>query len=416
MPTETLLKLKDLTQETAETEVKQPEVPATPVLPEKAEKFTPTQTVKEPYVSSAKRTLKPKKSLIEKLNEIGTIKQAEVVEFTRHLAVMLSAGVTIFEAVTFLRDQTKNKVFASKLTKIISSLNNGHALSAAMKRFPKVFPEVYTNIIQVGESSGTLSETMLDLADHLEESDKFKKKVKGALIYPKIILAVMVVFLFVLFFWVMPRILTVFESLGADVPFATQIVISITNFLQNKFMLLIGIIAGTYVLAKTLIKNKTIRWYRDLSYIKAPLVGRIVLNYNTTQIAQHFGTLFESGLTILKCLETTESVIANTVFQREIKYMVGKIKTGSSFSQSFKPDSQFPPMFVKLIKVGERTGKLPHVIKYMKDYYKGLVDNDVKNITAIIEPVIMVVLGMLVAGLVVTVIGPIYQLISNIGA
>ena len=180
-------------------------------------------------------------------------------------------------------------------------------------------------------------------------------------------------------------------------------------------MLIVLTIVATYVLAKTLIKNPTIRRYRDYCYIKMPLVGHIVLNYNTTQVSQHFGTLFKSGLTIVKCLEITQSVIKNTVLQKEIEYMIHKIKNGSSFSNSFKEKSEFPPMFIKLIKVGERTGKLPHVIEYMKDYYKGLVDNDVKNITTIIEPVIMVLLGLLVAGLVITVIGPIYQLISSIG-
>jgi len=392
MPGEALLKLKDLSEDAAE-------------APQ--EKETP----KKKRVS-----VKKKRGFLEKLNEIGTIKPREVVEFTRHLTVMLSAGVTIFEAITFLRDEAKNKVFSGKLDHILESLNNGQSLSASMKKYPKVFPTIYTNIIQVGEESGTLPETMDDLANHLEESDQFRNKVKGALIYPKIILSVMLVFVIVLFFWVMPRILVIFESLNAEIPFATKIVIAITHFFQNHIILIILSLVGVYVLGKVLIKNAKIRYYRDYSYIRMPLVGHIVLNYNTTQVNQHFGTLFESGLTIVKCLEITQSVIKNVVLSGEIRYMVEKIKNGSSLSNSFKDNSEFPPMFIKLIKVGERTGKLPHVIKYMKDYYKGLVDNDVKNITSIIEPVIMALLGLMVAGLVVTVIGPIYQLISSIGA
>lgn len=358
---------------------------------------------------------KRKKGFIERLNEIGTIQQKEVVEFTRHLSVMLSAGVTIFEAITFLKEQANNKVFAAKLTRIIESLNNGRSLSTAMKRFPKVFPDIYTNIIHVGENSGTLSETMLDLADHLEESENFRKTVKGALIYPKIILSVMGAFMVVLFLWVMPRILTIFESLNADIPTATKVVISITNFFQGNIILIIVSVIGIIILYKILIKNPYIRYKRDLMYLKMPLVGKIVLNYNTTQLSQHFGTLFKSGLTIIKCLEITSTVLKNRVFRKEINYMVENIKKGSSFSQSFRQNSEFPPMFMKLIKVGERTGKLPYVIDYMKEYYKGIVDNDVKNITTIIEPVIMVLLGLMVAGLVVTIIGPIYQLISNVG-
>ena len=154
---------------------------------------------------------------------------------------------------------------------------------------------------------------------------------------------------------------------------------------------------------------------RDLFYIKVPFVGRTVLNYNTAQVSQHFGTLFASGITIVKALEITKTVVNNLIFQREIDFMVEKIKNGSSLSNSFREASYFPPMFVKLVKVGERTGRLPYVVDYMKNYYRGLVDNDVKNITTVIEPVIMVLLGVLVAGLIVTVIGPIYQLISNVG-
>lgn len=356
-----------------------------------------------------------KKSLIDRLNEIGTIKQKEIVEFTRHLSVMLSAGVTIFEAINFLKEQSNNKVFTSKLTRIIDSLNNGQSLSASMKRFPKIFPEIYTNIIQVGENSGTLAETMLDLANHLEENETFKRKVKGALVYPKIILGVMLTFMVALFFWVMPRILTIFESLNADIPASTKVVIGITNLFRNNLFVLIGSVVGIIVFYKIMIKNPVIRYNRDLMYLKIPMIGKIVLNYNTTQLSQHFGTLFQSGLTIVKCLEITGSVLGNRVFRQEINQMVENIKRGASFSQSFSDKSEFPPMFVKLIRVGERTGKLPYVIQYMKDYYKGLVDNDVKNITTIIEPVIMAMLGLMVAGLVITVIGPIYQLISNVG-
>ena len=302
------------------------------------------------------------------------------------MTVMLGSGVTIFEAVGFLRDQSKNKAFAVKLDHIIESLNNGESLSNAMKKYPKVFPDIYTNIIQVGEKSGTLAETMTDLANHLEENEEFRKKVHGALIYPKIILSVMMIFLVILFYFVMPRIIGVFEGLNAEIPTATKVVIAITEFLQNRILLVILGLAGAYVLAKLMVKNERIRRGRDLFYIKVPLIGRIALNYNTAQVSQHFGTLFESGLTIPRCLEITRSVLKNRVFQDEIDHMVTKIKSGSAFSASFKEDTRFPPMFVKLIKVGERTGKLPHVISYMKGYYKGLVDTDVKISAVSLSP------------------------------
>lgn len=362
-----------------------------------------------------KVSAKPKKSLMQRLGEIGTVSQTDVVEFTRHLSVMLGAGVTIFEAIVFLKDQTRNKVFRARLDSVVESLNNGQPLSTAMRKFPAIFPPIYVNIIRVGEESGTLSQTMQDLADHLEESEQFKRRVKGALIYPKIILGVMVTFMFVLALFVMPRILTIFTSLGAEIPLPTQIIILITKFINQHLFMIFVVMFGSGVGIWLALKNPGVRKSRDMMYIRMPVVGYIILNYNTAQAAQHFGTLFASGIPIIRCLEITQSVMANRVFQDEMGYMIGRIRNGASLSQSFPEKSHFPPMFVKMIRVGERTGKLPHVIEYMKGYYKGLVDNDVKNITAIIEPVIMILLGMMVTGLVVTVIGPIYTLISNVG-
>ena len=375
------------------------------------EQSSTEDTAKE---KSKKVIKKKKKSLIQRMNEIGTISPREIVEFTRHISVMLGAGVTIFEAIKFLRSQSRNKVFQSRLDSVLESLNNGQSLSNAMRRFPKLFPEIYVNIIRVGEQAGSLPETLNDLADHLEENEKFRSKVKGALIYPKIILGVMLMFMLVLVFFVLPRILTVFKSLGAKIPLATQIMINVTEFINSHVPLLIMIVFGVSATVYILLRNPVVKKWRDLFYIKVPFVGHIVLNYHTAQVSQHFGTLFASGITIVKCLEITGSVMGNKVFKDEIEYMVNKIKSGVSLSQSFPEKSHFPPMFTKLINVGERTGKLPHVINYMKNYYKGLVDNDVKNITTIIEPLIMVLLGLLIAGLVITVIGPIYQLISNI--
>ncbi|MBU1017965.1 type II secretion system F family protein [Patescibacteria group bacterium] len=361
------------------------------------------------------KSKKSKKSLFQRLSAIGTVSSREVVEFTRHLAVMLGAGITIFEAILFLKDQARNKIFRDRLESVVESLNNGQALSNAMRRFPKIFPPIYTNIIQVGEKSGTLAQTMVDLADHLEDSEEFRRKVKGALIYPKIIIGVMLTFIFILILFVMPRILTIFNSLGADIPLATRVMIGVTNFINNHLVMIFAVGFGLAVLIYMLFRNPGVQKWRDKVYIRFPLVGHIVLNYNTAQVSQHFGTLFASGITIVRCLEITSTVVKNKIFRSEIGYMIEKIKRGAALSQSFPEKSFFPPMFIKLIRVGERTGKLPHVVEYMKKYYKNLVDNDVKNITTIIEPVIMVLLGLMVAGLVITVIGPIYQLISNVG-
>lgn len=357
-----------------------------------------------------------KKSLIDRLNEIGTIPQKDIIDFTRHMSVMISAGVTVFETLEFLIKETKNKVFKSKLKIVLKNLNNGQSFSSSISKFPKIFPSIYVNIVRVGEESGTLPSSMKDLADSLEESAAFKRKVKGALIYPKIIGLVMFGFMMVLALFVMPRILKIFESLDAEIPFSTRVIIWLTGFINDYFLLIIAIIVGFLVFIHYIFKNKYVSKKRDLFYLKTPMFGRIVLNYNVAQITHHFNTLFASGITIVKCLDITKNVINNQIFQEEIDCMIDKIKNGSSLSESFRENSYFPSMIIKLFKVGERTGKLQDVIDYVSKYYHDLVDNDVKDITTIIEPVIMIVLGLMVAGLIITVIGPIYQLISNVAS
>jgi len=387
------------------------EIPEPPI---KESKISETTEVAGDIEVTEVVEVEEKKSLIDRLNEIGTIPQKDIINFTRHMSVMISAGVTVFETLEFLIEQTKNKVFKSKLNIVLKNLNNGQSFSSSISKFPKIFPSIYVNIVRVGEESGTLPNSMKDLADSLEENANFKRKVKGALIYPKIIGVVMLGFIMVLALFVMPRILKIFESLGSEIPFSTRVIIWLTDFINNHFLLIIMVIVGIIISIHYILKNKYIAKKRDLLYIKAPVFGKIVLNYNVAQITHHFNTLFASGITIVKCLEITKNVINNQIFKEEIGFMIDKIKNGSSLADSFKNNSYFPSMIIKLFKVGERTGKLQYVIDYVSGYYHNLVDNDVKDITTIIEPLIMVTLGLMVAGLIITVIGPIYKLISNV--
>ena len=358
----------------------------------------------------------PKASLKDRINQLGGVSQEDILEFTRHFAVMLKAGLTVRETIDFLEENTKNPVLKTRLKKVIQHVENGESLSSALSRYPKLFSEVYINIVRIGENVGGLDDAMEGLADQLENSMIFKKKVKGALIYPKVVMLTMVVFLIVLTVFVMPRLMSVFESMDFPIPKATLVIMGLSEFLKSHYLWVILGAVGAYFAFKKITKQPAVRSMLDALSIKLPIFGNIITNYNTAQVAQYFSTTFLSGVTVVKALQITKNVIQNTVFKNELSAMEERINNGSELSQSFQKNSKFPSMFTKMIRVGERTGKLPEVVKYVSDYYQKVMDSQIKNLTSTVEPLIIAMIGLVIAGLVLTVIRPIYELISQVAA
>lgn len=365
------------------------------------------------YIISLKK--KDFKSFIEYLDTIGTVPTKDLAMFTRHLAVMSNAGVTLVESLTFLKDNTNSGKLRVILWEVINQIKNGEPLSKCFTKYPSVFWETYINMIRVGEQSGTLGKGLNDLANKLESDQELRSKVKGAMIYPIIVFVAMFGLGAVLAFFVMPRIMKMFDAFSVELPLSTRVILAITKFINAHPIAILLAIIIFFVALKVILWLKAVKPHLHKFIMKAPIIGKISHNLNTTRVCSTMWTLLESGVTITKSLKITADSIENLVVRDELNRIVKKIENGATLSQGFANSSKtFTPMVPKMISVGERTGELTKILNYLSDYYRKQVDNSIKNLSTAMEPMIMLLLGIMVAIIVVSVIGPIYQLTGSL--
>lgn len=365
------------------------------------------------YILSLKK--KDLKSLIAYLDSIGTVPTKDLAMFTRHLAVMSNAGVTFVEALTFLRDNTNSGKLKAILSEVIEQIKNGDPLSKALSKYPTVFTETYINMIRVWEQSGTMGKGLNDLADKIEGDQELRSKVKGAMIYPVIVLVAMTGICGILAFFVMPRIMKMFESFGGELPLSTRIVMGSSNFIVEHPIHIVVTFIVVFIALKVILGLKAVKPHLHKFIMKAPIVGKISHNLNTTRVCSTMSTLLASGVTITNSLQITAESIENIIVRKELQKIVKKIENGATLSQGFAHTAKiFTPMVPKMISVGERTGELTKILEYLTSYYRKQVDNSIKNLSTAMEPMIMLILGIMVAVIVVSVIGPIYQLTGSL--
>lgn len=270
-------------------------------------------------------------------------------------------------------------------------------------------------MIRVGEQSGTMGKGLNDLADKIESDQELRSKVKGAMIYPMIVFTAMFGLGGVLAFFVMPRIMKMFEAFGNELPLSTRVIMWISKFITAHPVAILASIVGFFVITKFVLSLKAVKPYLHKFIMKAPIVGKISHNLNTTRVCSTMSTLLASGVTITKSLQITAESIENIVVKEELRMIVKKIENGATLSQGFANTAKiFTPMVPKMISVGERTGELTKILEYLTKYYHKQVDNSIKNLSTAMEPMIMLLLGIMVAGIVISVIGPIYQLTGSL--
>lgn len=365
------------------------------------------------YIISLKK--KDFKSFLAYLDSVGTVPIKELAMFTRHLAVMSTAGVTLVESLNFLKENSNSGRLKVILEEVIEQIKNGESLSKCLGKYPSVFSETYINMIKVGEQSGTMSKGLNDLAEKIESDQELKSKIKGAMIYPIIVFTAMFGLGGVLAFFVMPRIMKMFDAFNVKLPLTTRAIIAVTKFINNHPIGIIVAMIGIFVALKIILGLKVVKPYLHRFIMKAPIVGKISHNLNTTRVCGTLATLLASGVTITKSIQITADSIENIIVKNELNAIVHKIENGATLSQGFSKSSEiFTPMVPKMISVGERTGELTEILDYLNKYYRKEVDNSIKNLSTAMEPLIMVILGIMVAVIVISVIGPIYQLTGSL--
>lgn len=347
---------------------------------------------------------------------IHRVSFVEKLLFTKHLSVMLKSGITISEAINTLILQTKSQTFRRILNDILHQIENGHTFHDSLSRHGEVFDEFYTSLIEVSEESGTLDETLEFLAKQLGKEYALRKKIQGALLYPGLVLSVTTILGGFIAFFILPRLAGFFREFEVELPLATKILIGTAEIIKTYNIFLLFGIVGLVVFWSFFIRLSFVKpiWHSFL--LRLPLVGNIISYNELARFSRNLGTLITSGVPVVKSLETTAHTLSNIIYQRDLKYIAAEVSRGKSISDILDQAQfqEFPPVAVKIIGVGEKTGRLDEMALYLADFYEEEIDEVSKNLTTILEPVLLLVIGLVVAFVALAIISPIYQITGSL--
>lgn len=349
-------------------------------------------------------------STFTRIKKVGS---GDVVNFTRQLATMIVAGLPLPEALTILRTSTTNSAFASVLNDIEHQIVGGGNLGDSLAKYSNIFSSIYVALVRAGESSGTLDQVLLRLSESLEAQREFQSKVKGAMIYPVIIVIGMLGVVAVMMTVVVPKLTDLYKDFGIALPVSTQILISASNFMIHFWWLLIGGTIGAIYLFNRWKKTETGELMVDTLLLKIPLFGDLQKKVILVEFTRTLGMLITSGIHILEGLQILKNSLGNVLFRTAIEEISKKVEKGFPLGDTFAQHKEFPPIVSQMMKVGEETGKLDDTLLKLSKYFETESDNLVRGLTAAIEPIIMVVLGVGVGFIVISVITPIYSLTSQ---
>ncbi len=337
----------------------------------------------------------------------------DIVNFTRQLATMVVAGLSLPEALTILRTQTTNEIFSDVLMDIEHQIVSGGNLGDALAKYPKYFSTTYVALVRAGEASGTLDQILTRLSETLEAQREFRGKVSGAMIYPVIILIGMVGVIFVMMTVVMPKLTSLYKDFNLDLPWTTQFLMSMSDFFIRFWWLLIFGIGGAFVLFRRWRKTPFGELVVDRFIFKIPLFGELQKKIILVEFTRTLGMLVASGIHILEGLQILQGSLGNVLFRNAVGEISKKVEKGYPLGDSFAQYEVFPPIVSQMMKVGEETGKLDETLTKLSKYFQSESETLVKGLTTAIEPIIMVIMGVGVGFIVISVITPIYNLTSS---
>lgn len=361
------------------------------------------------------RIIPPGKMGIQRF--VGFLKKSstkDLIFFTRQLSSMLTSGLTLMQALTILKDQMKNSNIADYVYSIVSEVENGKTLSSAIQKYKSVFSPVYVALIQTGESSGILDKILLRLSDNLEKQEKLRQTIRSALLYPIIIVIMMITVTIIMMIFVIPQLSVLYGNLNIDLPLQTVIVVSLSNFFVNSWpLLLVATVLGVYSFKKWY-KKESGRRVVDKYLLKMPIFGDLLAKTMIAEFSRTLGLLIGSGSLVVDSLMKSSGVVGNIFYQDAIVLVARRVEKGITVSDAFSASPFFPPYLVQMAKIGEQTGKLDDSLTKASEYYEREVEQTVKTLTILMEPIIMIVLALGVGFLIFAVITPIYSLLSSI--
>lgn len=362
--------------------------------------------------------IKPKETKAFKLSELsfgGGVKDKDIVIFTRQFATMIDAGLPLVQALEILSTQVENKVLAKTLSAIKGDVESGSTYADALRKHPKVFENLYANMVAAGESGGILDTILNRLAAYIEKSMKLKKKVKGAMTYPIVVSSIAILCIAVIMIFVIPTFSKMFTSMGGTLPLPTLFVIKMSNFLAGTGGLMVFFsIVGSVVGYGQVRKNKAGRNVTDRIFLRLPIFGILLKKVAVAKFTRTLSTLISSGVPILDGLEITAKTAGNTVIEYAVMDVRQAVSEGKTLAEPLMKAKVFPPMVTHMIAVGESTGALDSMLSKIADFYDDEVDSAVNNLTSMMEPMLMLFLGGSVGFIVVAMYLPIFKLITLI--
>jgi type IV pilus assembly protein PilC len=348
-------------------------------------------------------------------NVFSKVKVADQIILTKNLSGMLKAGLSLSRALSVLKKQTKNKTLNEILTSLINDINGGATFSSGLAKFPDVFSKLFVSMARAGEESGNLSGALSDIGLNLEKSHSLTKKIHGALIYPGVIMSAMVVIGILMFAFVVPTLANTFKELGVVLPLSTRILIFMGNFFSNNLILTFVIIIALAFCLYMIFRSKFMGKYIDFIIVKIPVLGTLVKELNTARTARSMSSLLLSGVSITRAVEITEDVVQNVYYKKILNQAKASVEKGAPFSEAFEANSNlYPIMMSEMIQVGEETGKLSDMLLQIALFYEGEIENKTRNLSTIVEPVLMIVIGAGVGFFAISMISPLYSILGSI--
>jgi len=371
--------------------------------------------LKRQQITATKMTEKGKEFNMPQFG--GGVKAKELAIFTRQFSVMIDAGLPLVQCLEILASQQENKFFQKVLIGTRGQVEGGATLSAAMRTSPKVFDALYVNMVEAGETGGILDTILQRLSTYIEKNVKLQRAVKSALVYPVGVLTVAGGVITLLLWKVVPIFATLFAGLGVDLPLATKIVIGLSNFIGSIFGLLILVALGAGIFGlKIWYGTKQGRFILDTIVLKLPVLGVLMRKIAVARFTRTLGTLISSGVPILEGLDITARTAGNAVVERALQQVRKSLEEGKSLTEPLRDSEVFPGMVTQMIAVGEQTGAMDAMLQKIADFYEEEVDAAVKDLLTALEPIMIVFLGVVVGGVVISMYLPLFSLIGKLSS
>ena len=335
--------------------------------------------------------------------------------FTKHLATMIKAGIPLAEGIATIRDQTRSKTFHKVLSQIYDDLLNGQSFADALKKHKNIFDELYTSLIEVSEESGTLDTNLEFLAIQLSKDYNLQKKIQSALLYPMVVfLATSIMGGFIAIF-ILPQLVSFFDAFEIELPLTTQILIFIAKVMKSYGVIIIGGLIALFIIGSLIVKTKKVKPFWDAFILKTPMIGSLIAYGQLARFARNLG-MIKSGVPVLTSIETTARTLNNLKFKNDLLEVAATLKKGKEIGTTLEKQgfSEYPPLVSKMISVGEKSGKLDEALLYLGDFYEDEIDDLSKNLTTVLEPILLVVIGLIVGFVALAIISPIYELTGSI--